>query len=93
MERNHLLSLFFVQTATRQISARSLRHERYRIAEQCDPGCHKETQSVPDRRLGAEGYLSGDQGCIKKWSMPIQNWRLAMSRFIIEFGARLSDHL
>lgn len=29
----------------------------------------------------------------KKWSMPIQNWRLAMSRFIIEFGGRLSDHL
>ncbi|WP_323109721.1 IS256 family transposase [Pectobacterium carotovorum] len=29
----------------------------------------------------------------KKWSMPIQNWRLAMSRFIIESGDRLSDHL
>jgi len=29
----------------------------------------------------------------KKWSMPIQNWRLAMSRFTIEFGDRLSDHL
>ncbi len=29
----------------------------------------------------------------KKWSMPIQNWRLAMSRFIIEFGDRVSDHL
>ncbi|UWS28944.1 IS256 family transposase [Erwinia pyrifoliae] len=29
----------------------------------------------------------------KKWNMPIQNWRLAMSRFIIEFGDRLSDHL
>ncbi|AYW92532.1 IS256 family transposase [Yersinia pseudotuberculosis] len=29
----------------------------------------------------------------KKWSMPVQNWRLAMSRFIIEFGDRLSDHL
>lgn len=28
----------------------------------------------------------------KKWSMPIQNWWLAMSRFIIEFGDRLSDH-
>jgi len=28
----------------------------------------------------------------KKWSMPIQNWRLAMSRFFIEFGDRLSDH-
>jgi transposase-like protein len=25
--------------------------------------------------------------------MPIHNWRLAMSRFIIEFGDRLSDHL
>lgn len=29
----------------------------------------------------------------KKWSMPIQNWRLAINRFIIEFGDRLSDHL
>ncbi|UWS30452.1 IS256 family transposase [Erwinia pyrifoliae] len=29
----------------------------------------------------------------KKWNMPIQNWRLAMSRFILEFGDRLSDHL
>jgi len=29
----------------------------------------------------------------KKWSMPIQNWRLAMGRFIIDFGDRLSDHL
>ncbi|RAP70226.1 putative tnpA [Candidatus Erwinia dacicola] len=29
----------------------------------------------------------------KKWSMPIQNWRLAMSRFIIEVGDHLSDHL
>lgn len=28
-----------------------------------------------------------------KWTMPIHNWRLAMSRFIIEFGDRLSDHL
>ncbi|EAB8502675.1 IS256 family transposase, partial [Salmonella enterica] len=29
------------------------------------------------------------KGASKKWSMPIQNWRLAMSRFIIEFGDRL----
>ncbi|MDI5433506.1 transposase, partial [Salmonella enterica subsp. enterica serovar Kentucky] len=29
----------------------------------------------------------------KKWSRSIQSWRLAMSRFIIEFGDRLSDHL
>lgn len=33
------------------------------------------------------------QAASKKWSMPIQNWRLAMSRFIIELGDRLSDHL
>ncbi|UUE08797.1 IS256 family transposase [Dickeya zeae] len=33
------------------------------------------------------------QSASKKWSMPIQNWRLAMSRFIIEFGDRLSAHL
>lgn len=29
----------------------------------------------------------------KKWNMPIRDWRLAMSRFIIEFGDRLSNHL
>jgi len=28
-----------------------------------------------------------------KWTMPIINWRLAMSRFIIEYGDRLSSHL
>lgn len=26
----------------------------------------KETQNVPDRRLGTKGYLSGDQGCFKE---------------------------
>ncbi len=29
----------------------------------------------------------------KKWSMPIQNWKQAMSRFIIEFGDRLNGHI
>jgi len=29
----------------------------------------------------------------KKWSMPIQNWRQAMSRFIIEFEKRLKKHI
>ncbi|KKF37804.1 transposase [Erwinia tracheiphila] len=33
------------------------------------------------------------QSASKKWNMPVQNWRLAMSRFIIEFGGRLSLHL
>jgi transposase-like protein len=29
----------------------------------------------------------------KKWTMPIHNWRKAMSRFIIEFGERLERHI
>ena len=29
----------------------------------------------------------------KKWTMPIHNWRKAMSRFIIEFGVRLERHI
>lgn len=30
---------------------------------------------------------------LKKWSMPIQNWQVRMSYYIIELGDRLSDHL
>lgn len=29
----------------------------------------------------------------RKWTMPIKNWKMALSRFIIEFGDRLNDHL
>lgn len=29
----------------------------------------------------------------KKWSMPIRNWRMAMSRFMIEFEERLEKHI
>ena len=29
----------------------------------------------------------------KNWTMPIRNWKTALSYFIIEFGARLNDHL
>lgn len=43
-----------------------LHHECHRIAEQRDPCGDKETQSVLDGRLGSEGCLSGDQGCLKK---------------------------
>lgn len=28
----------------------------------------------------------------KKWTMPIQNWKLAMNRFMVDFGARLDKH-
>lgn len=33
------------------------------------------------------------QDASKKWTMPIQNWRQAMSRFIIEFEERLERHI
>jgi transposase-like protein len=33
------------------------------------------------------------QAASKKWTMPIQNWKGALNRFIIEFGDRVSDHL
>ncbi|MBY0445289.1 MAG: transposase [Burkholderiales bacterium] len=28
----------------------------------------------------------------KKWTMPIQNWRMVLNRFVIEFGDRLNGH-
>ncbi|ELM3710289.1 transposase, partial [Aeromonas salmonicida subsp. salmonicida] len=33
------------------------------------------------------------QQASKKWTMPIQNWKPALNRFIIEFGDRLNGHL
>ena len=36
-------------------------------------------------------YLAIEQAA-KKWTMPIQNWRMALNRFIIEFGDREADH-
>jgi transposase-like protein len=33
------------------------------------------------------------QQASKKWSVPIQNWRLALNRFIVEFDDRLNGHL
>lgn len=36
-------------------------------------------------------YLAIEQAS-KKWTMPIRNWRMALRRFEIEFGERLTDH-
>lgn len=33
------------------------------------------------------------QAASKKWTMPIRNWKPAMSRFMIEFGDRLNGYL
>ncbi len=37
-------------------------------------------------------YLAINQAS-KKWTMPIQNWKLALNRFSIEFGDRITQHL
>ena len=36
-------------------------------------------------------YLAISQAA-KKWTMPIQNWRLALNRFMIEFGERIQKY-
>jgi transposase-like protein len=36
-------------------------------------------------------YLAIEQAA-KKWTMPIRNWKMALSRFEIEFGDRISAH-
>jgi transposase-like protein len=33
------------------------------------------------------------QEASKKWTMPIRHWKLALNRFSIEFGDRVTDHL
>ncbi|EAO0752009.1 transposase, partial [Salmonella enterica] len=33
------------------------------------------------------------QAASQKWTMPLRDWRMAMSRFIIGFGERLDGHL
>jgi len=36
-------------------------------------------------------YLAISQAA-KKWTMPIQHWRLALNRFMIEFGERIQKY-
>jgi len=36
-------------------------------------------------------YLAIEQAS-RKWTMPIQNWKMALNRFVIEFGDRITDH-
>jgi len=37
-------------------------------------------------------YLAIQQAA-KKWTMPIRNWKAALSRFMIEFKGRLTDYV
>jgi transposase-like protein len=36
-------------------------------------------------------YLAISQAA-KKWTMPIHNWRMALNRFMIEFGDRIQKY-
>ena len=33
------------------------------------------------------------QAASKKWTMPIRNWKMALSRFMIEFEDRLAENI
>jgi putative transposase len=36
-------------------------------------------------------YLAIEQAS-RKWTMPIQNWKMALNRFVLEFGERVTVH-
>lgn len=61
--------------------------------EQPDPVGDKKRKLFPTDDSVRNGIDLAITDASKKWSMPIRNWRLAMSNFIIEFGDRLSGHL
>ena len=48
----------------------------------------KKRESVPDRWIGEKVVWLAIQSASQKWTMPLQDWRIAMSHFIIEFGDR-----
>ena len=49
------------------------------------------THMDPTKLQALPIYLAIGQSS-KKWTMPIRNWRMALSRFEIEFGDRLAGH-
>lgn len=64
-----------------------LHHQRHRAAEQRDPSCLFPTDDSVKKVV----WLA-IQAASQKWTMPLRGWRMAMSRFIIEFGDRLDGH-
>ncbi len=40
-----------------------------------------------------KGDMADDKSCTKEMDDTAEDWGMAMSRFNIEFGDRLSDHL
>jgi len=49
--------------------------------------------SVIRKAIKKRKIFPNDDTASKKWTMPIRNWRQAMSRFMIEFEERLEKHI
>jgi len=50
----------------------------------------KNKRFFPSDETAFKQLYLGVRNISKKWTMPIRDWGLAMSRFVIEFGDRLS---
>ena len=57
--RSNLLNLLAQQLP--MTVAMEVRAKCHRVVEQCDPLCHQETQSVPDRRVSKKGGAAWSQ--------------------------------
>ncbi len=65
-----------------------LHHQRYRIAEQRVRHTIKKRKVFPSDDSVKKVVWLVIQTASQKWTMPLKDWRMAMSRFIIEFGHR-----
>jgi len=53
----------------------------------------KTRKLFPNDEAATKVVFLAIQAASKKWTMPIQNWKLAMNRFIIEFKEQLTPYL
>ena len=53
----------------------------------------KKRKVFPNDEAALKVVFLATQAAAKKWTMPIKNWKSAMSRFIIEFAEQLAPYL
>lgn len=53
----------------------------------------KKRKLFPSEASAKKVIFLAIQDASKKWTMPIQNWKLALNRFIIEFEERITQYL
>jgi transposase-like protein len=53
----------------------------------------KKRKVFPNDEAALKVVYLATQAAAKKWTMPIQNWKLAMNRFMIEFEKELAPYL